>query len=525
MDLLRKSLKILECDRIECNDDNLNISFYLNKKEIIISTTFKKNKLSKITTDFISDHLFRLLKKNNLLILNDNNIYDFISFVNDHGDLFSYCTICGENISSLCISSCRNCINNYMSLVTGNTIIDYYNDDKMALNMIILTAYACMKHPKRKEIFKPFPSFISSCEELESSTKFSYQNFNSLLEIINKVNNDYELFDMIGVTDYSFLKFVVLTNITNIKSDLLFNKNNRNIFDQKIAGNIFEQNEVMTFQVRHDPLTEEKFTTDYPQYLFHGSTLANWYSILRNGIKVFSGTGLMAHGAAHGTGIYLSDNLNVSFNYGSDKYCASNLYVIGVVQILGNKKDYLKSSGIYVLPNEDALLLRYIVVLKGGKDLNFITNYFINQRESEVSKASFNFSLVKEKRIDYDYEKINKLAEKYEWVVSRNENNIKITTQDTSIGILYPKDYPSSPPFVWLIETSRKINNVKILESGGIIDEDLLYNKWKSNTKVHKIIKNITESISNKEVKKITNNCQYAYEKYIEKIKNFDQKD
>jgi hypothetical protein len=50
-------------------------------------------------------------------------------------------------------------------------------------------------------------------------------------------------------------------------------------------------------------------------FLFHGSSLENWHSILRLGLKNFSNTKYMSHGAAHGPGVYLSQSLSVSSQY------------------------------------------------------------------------------------------------------------------------------------------------------------------------------------------------------------------
>uniref|UniRef100_A0A914URC9 PARP catalytic domain-containing protein n=1 Tax=Plectus sambesii TaxID=2011161 RepID=A0A914URC9_9BILA len=52
-------------------------------------------------------------------------------------------------------------------------------------------------------------------------------------------------------------------------------------------------------------------------FLFHGSKLDNWHSILRKGLLVASGTKYQVHGAAYGPGIYLSDQLPLSFGYAS----------------------------------------------------------------------------------------------------------------------------------------------------------------------------------------------------------------
>ena len=54
-------------------------------------------------------------------------------------------------------------------------------------------------------------------------------------------------------------------------------------------------------------------------YAFHGSGTANWYSIMRNGLRSLSPTALMAHGAAHGSGVYLAANLSTSIGYTANR--------------------------------------------------------------------------------------------------------------------------------------------------------------------------------------------------------------
>jgi len=60
----------------------------------------------------------------------------------------------------------------------------------------------------------------------------------------------------------------------------------------------------------HDPSKENVFQTRKRQkgskFLFHGSALENWYSILRNGLRNLSNSHMMTAGAAYGQGIYAS---------------------------------------------------------------------------------------------------------------------------------------------------------------------------------------------------------------------------
>jgi poly [ADP-ribose] polymerase 6/8 len=67
------------------------------------------------------------------------------------------------------------------------------------------------------------------------------------------------------------------------------------------------------------PEKEEKFQKYKKQYgslwAFHGSGLANWHAIFRNGLKNMSGTSGQLNGAAYGSGIYLASESATSFGY------------------------------------------------------------------------------------------------------------------------------------------------------------------------------------------------------------------
>jgi hypothetical protein len=49
---------------------------------------------------------------------------------------------------------------------------------------------------------------------------------------------------------------------------------------------------------------------------FHGSSIENWHSILRNGIKNMSGTAGQLNGAAYGNGVYISPTAGKSVQNG-----------------------------------------------------------------------------------------------------------------------------------------------------------------------------------------------------------------
>ena len=60
--------------------------------------------------------------------------------------------------------------------------------------------------------------------------------------------------------------------------------------------------------VNHSPEKEKWFQSEKARlgslYVFHGSAIENWYSIIRNGIRNLSNTHMMTAGAAYGPGVY-----------------------------------------------------------------------------------------------------------------------------------------------------------------------------------------------------------------------------
>lgn len=58
--------------------------------------------------------------------------------------------------------------------------------------------------------------------------------------------------------------------------------------------------------------------------LFHGTSINNMYSIMRNGLKSMSGTKFEENGKAHGSGIYLTRHLYWAHNYGNKEPYNSN---------------------------------------------------------------------------------------------------------------------------------------------------------------------------------------------------------
>ena len=520
---LSNVIEIYECTKIKLLENLMYITCYFNDQMSIMNLKLDDNNLLQSTiNNYISNHFIRLLRSKNLIELTELNIYDFVEFVNTAYDLSSYCTICANEIVSIKIGSCNKCNAEYYKIVTNDDVIDLYKKDKMLLAMLLLSSYTCLEMCKtnlnRESIFKPLPPFSDSVSDISNKLSMKYED---IMILITQSNNDIELYNkLVNKYDYAFVKFVILSNHTTISSSTYTNNNNENRFISNDVTDILKTNKIMIFRIQHDSFTESKFSKADPQYLFHGSPLSNWYSILRNGLKNLSGSKLMINGNAFGNGIYLSDNFELSFAYGR----GHQLYAIGLFQILGNKKDYFKghigskkigSGTVYVVDDEKKLILKYIILLNEKnaslKMHNELSFNLINKFEADVKFGSSCFTLVRMKRMEYEFEKINKICNKNGWKMSTDGDNIKINVNNTIIEIIYPSDYPASPPFIYILESSNVIDNNKILPKGGLLNEKLITKHWKSTTKIYEIVEKLGQSVTNNTCELIKNNFDDSY--------------
>lgn len=544
---------------------NQNIMFLVNYVSQLINDIDFKNEKNNISISDIENEL----PNNDFYHFNEDNILELDSKIN-----FKF-----KNINNIAII--YSILDSYKLLETDKfneilenkieTIINYTNsknkyniykhkneylfryleniNDKW--DFIFSLIKKSIKSDRVDTIFEPRPKYIKT---------FKSDNYSNLYSQLNKFN---ELFNRLFINsndDIIYLLDSFLYTYSFIIYDiLLISMSNFNIFNLEKLNSysiIKKENNIKIYRVKTNDLEiSQKFEkaekTDTFIYGFHGSPATNWYSILFNGLYVPDGHKIkIANGAAYGTGIYISDDSNFSLGYSSkyrDEEC-----IIGVFQILGGIKQFKKNSNIYVIPKNEYLTLKYLIIgsfndiSKNNVNLNqyFIKNDFMSSSSSksfidqlpkrstsrlykeianlhkksgifdESSKLIFHFEIRDDSKFnnltfklpivnfkDEDIEKYNNQIE------IENKELIKkgLRTKQYKYDLYYeckkrnienivlhleiPDDYPFKPPFAYL-ETPRFAYLTGHITLGGSVCMELLLNQgWIASVQIEAILK------------------------------------
>lgn len=380
-----------------------------------------------------------------------------------------------------------------------NIVTDKFKMDPITLEFLIQTSFASLSSTRRDNIYNPKCS-IDYSELMTQVGKYGDVScMSQLMEVIKEATTDSELLVLVGPQVYEFLRFIIDSNKTDmVSSEIEFTTTieEKTTTGEIIKINYYKKTEgIQTFAIKYPSYIEDKFNVQTPEYFFHGSGIENWHSILRNGIKNASGTKLQVNGAAFGSGVYLGADATTSYGY-----CRGKIIAMGVVQVLGDYKQWLKQANNFLVVNDDTvLLLRYIVFFKKigvssefGTPCNAITKYFRETLKFKKQSAMISFGQIARKRISGEIKRVDiKLKGKVKIEVNKsNIRNLVATmifpenrVKEIKVNIMLPNNFPSSPPKIAL--KSPKLNGLMDIAtpSGGIIMKKLCGNIWKpSNT-------------------------------------------
>jgi hypothetical protein len=106
-------------------------------------------------------------------------------------------------------------------------------------------------------------------------------------------------------------------------------------------------------------------------YVFYVTKPRNWFSILKNGIKIFSSSNRIMDDSMYGTGICCSKNLK-SLNYEDSE----NIFAICELINDKTKVRYINQQDVYIIKDDNIIVPRYLFVsVSISQDLNINTEY------------------------------------------------------------------------------------------------------------------------------------------------------
>jgi hypothetical protein len=331
--------------------------------------------------------------------------------------------------------SCLVCEKKSSNLVTNNIVMDSYHSDPNIVKFLLLLSLNALDSTNR---FTPYPVMYNKGKLIDDYSH-SVKLFANISRDINywilKLDTvddagDLKLNSILDSKnrEYEFIKFVIESNKTILS-----------YFDTQIGSNkssdamiretdIWDNSDIIVFAVTHDSELEDRFNkVEHTTYLYHGSPSYNWHSILRNGLKNYSGSGKMTNGAAYGPGIYLSDSSSLSLGYSNRSI--GNFNVIAIAQVI-DAQTYNKKNSIYVVPDESKVLIKYLILTKNNHNIpNNIFKHLTIDLPRNLDHNRGCMVIIVEKRLNMEYTKIKNKIETIE-----TNNKIEINESVTKLN-------------------------------------------------------------------------------------------
>lgn len=293
-------------------------------------------------------------------------------------------TVCGRELCTWRFSQFGRLISDAESVNISAEVVDL---------LTCMAIHAC-RSSRRDLIFDPFPTLFldgASAPALSADTP-------DRIAMLQKVMDDLEAVRL--ESKHSGASWVARSDLMRQRSELVrpmlqwITQSNRSVVvplreEQRIPSLGTEWQYLLVCATPERESVFQKLKQKHgAAFAFHGSTIENWHSILRNGLKNASHTRLMTSGAAHGKGIYLSPKSAVSARYtriacqgagqvsATDKPIASksateeagnrriplaNLQMLAICEVVHD--DSLRVHGdIWVASQEENVVARFFLV-------------------------------------------------------------------------------------------------------------------------------------------------------------------
>jgi ubiquitin-protein ligase len=350
-----------------------------------------------------------------------------------------------------------------------------------------------------KELYEKSPCTVIFITWLYYSTRYTYKEIEN---IYNEYTTEEEWSEHLGMDIFRMVRYYIL------KYKILFQ-----ITKQFQENRIYK---VINPEYIEGPFRVNKITKGQSHYKYHGSNTSNWLSILTNGVKNYSNTEKMVNGNSYGNGIYLSNTFTLSNTYSSNGN-KNNQKILGIYEVLGSNDKYKKTDSIWVIPNENELILRYIVVYNGGSTssisnyIDYLTgNVTINENVNVNMETIAANSKRGVKRLYKEYLGISS-SDKNEYGIrgELQDNNLYIWyvylnnfpketllqqdldrygVKDIKLRIEFSEEYPYHPPFIHILYPEFETGTAHVTSDGAICMESLTRSGWSQLTSMENLL-------------------------------------
>lgn len=523
-------IQIIEIIKLPGKIDVLDNQILIEYNDIRLTYLVKKKEIEIICTDYLSYHILRLInnkmenKKDtwikDFLVIQNELISEYFIILKDifENNYYEYCTICGikhDKPGLSYITTCNNidCINKSYHYPILNKLIDFNKSDSTTLILLIKTLFSALNHPKVDKIFNPLPK-IYSITDVKSLISLIPKNLleNKLDDLIKTISESYDDFYLWKKLNNNLIYALLINSISNNYYSMYSYRDLVNTDLKKkilIKDDPFDDVDVEYFNINYSTEIENKIKSQLDNklkyyYLYHGSPFHCWYSIIKNGLKVMSKTEFMTTGAVYGDGIYLSDQMSMSYGY-SKISPPFNYSMIGLFQIIENPETHKKTSGIFVVPNENILILRSLIKInKPPKNATFyqqLNDYFIRQRTIDKNISDKNLQTLKNKRLSAELKLIEKVSDKFK-VVSCSDSqetpweiNLNIGDKNYKLELEF-YNYPLSPPLFRILNFEKDVKGI-INKDFKIILPILDPGTWSISNKIVEVLEIIWTFLNN----------------------------
>ena len=437
----------------------------------------------------------------------------------------------------------------------SNCIIPEWKQRESLVRFVIEYGFITLQSSRCAKVMKTIPATWAN-RGIEIQDAIRVLNILTDLEKIFYAmvvaRDDEALLDLIGIETYGFIKFLLhMNNAIHIeKCKLIFQDDASQVSSTMVQG--YSNSRYKQFKMTYAPDIESRFSADdtlltntqvlgntskKTVFLFHGTPAENIMPILATGLRNCSkNNDLRLNGAVYGDGIYLSDSAEFSLGYcraattsggmsGGMSDGASYLMAMLVYEVLDDPK-WFKTSNIYVVDDESALILRYIVIISDynyTKDLRVFTKLTSMMRcgalkEAEAKKEKEKIAVMSKaysKRLMIEYKQLMKktVAELGFSIKLAEEGNLRVWTvciPSTAVGnpaleaqmqklaipfleleITFPEGYPIEPPFPRVIYPRFQSLTGHITAGGSICMEAISKSGWVPTTNMESLITQI----------------------------------